>query len=79
MHMDRFVVFQLEDEWLVSYGDRKQIAFKTRDEAENSAFGAADALASRGQAVSVLIMPSGPDPDPESCMVLSGQAPRVRS
>jgi hypothetical protein len=59
MHMNRFVVFQLEDEWLVTYGDRKQVAFTTREEAEQSVFQAADAMASHGHAVSVLIMPSG--------------------
>jgi hypothetical protein len=59
MHMNRFVVFQLEDEWLVTYGDRKQVSFTTREEAEQSAFHAADAMASSGHAVSVLIMPYG--------------------
>jgi hypothetical protein len=78
MHMDRFVVFQVEDEWLVTYGDRTQIAFATREEAETSAFHAADAMASNGRAVSVLIMPDGPDADPEHHAVLSGRMPRVR-
>ena len=59
MHMNRFVVFQLKDEWLVTYGDRKQFSFTTREEAEHSAFQAADAMASHGHAVSVLIMPDG--------------------
>jgi hypothetical protein len=59
MHMNRFVVFQLEDEWLVTFGDRKQGSFPTREEAEHSAFLAADAMASSGYAVSVLIMPNG--------------------
>ena len=59
MHMNRFVVFQLEDEWLVTYRDWKQVSFPTREEAEQSAFQAADAMASKGHAVSVLIMPSG--------------------
>jgi hypothetical protein len=59
MHMNRFVVFQLADEWLVTYGDRKQVSFTTREEAEQSAFHAADAMASNGHAVSVLIMPNG--------------------
>lgn len=62
MYMDRFVVFQIDDEWLVTYGDRTQIAFATREEAEKSAFNAADALASYGHAVSVLIMPDGRQP-----------------
>jgi hypothetical protein len=57
--MNRFVVFQLEDQWLVTYGDRKQGSFTTREEAEQSAFRAADDMASRGYAVSVLIMPDG--------------------
>ena len=78
MHINRFVVFQLEDEWLVTYGDRNQIAFTTREEAERSAFSAADALASNGHAVSVLIMPSGPDLDGHDCAILSGHAPRMR-
>jgi hypothetical protein len=61
MHMNRFVVIQMEDEWLVTYGDREQVSFTTRKEAEHSAFHAAGALASSGHAVSVLIMPSGPE------------------
>jgi hypothetical protein len=60
-HTERLVVFQIQNEWLVTYGDRAQISYPTREEAESSAFDAADALASRGYAVSVLIMPSGPD------------------
>ena len=59
MHMNRFVVFQLEDEWLVTYADRTQVSCTTREEAEHSAFHAADAMASRGHAVSVLIVPNG--------------------
>jgi hypothetical protein len=59
MHMNRFVVFQLEDEWLVTYADRTQVSCATREEAEHSAFHAADAMAARGHAVSVLIMPNG--------------------
>ena len=78
MYMDRFVVFQLEEEWLVSYGDRKQISYKTREEAETSAFSAAHDLASRGRSVSVLIIPTGPDLTAEPCAVLSGGAPRIR-
>ena len=79
MPINRFVVFQLESEWLVTYGDRKQISFSTREEAERSAFKAADALASSGQAVSVLIMPSGSEPDAPHHAVLSGHVPRTRS
>jgi hypothetical protein len=44
---------------VVTYADRTQIAFATREEAETSAFHAADATASNGHAVSVLIMPEG--------------------
>jgi len=76
--MYRFVVFQLEGEWLVTYADRKQRSFPSRKDAEQSAFNAADALASNGEAVSVLIMPDGPDRDAQHCAVLSGHTPRVR-
>ena len=61
-HTERFVVFQVQNEWLVTYEDRTQISYLTREEAETSAFNAADALASQGHAVSVLIMPDGPRP-----------------
>ena len=57
MHTDRFVVFKFQDEWLVTYADREQTAFATRQDAERSAFEAADTLASNGHAVSVLIIP----------------------
>lgn len=57
MHTDRFVVFKFDGEWLVTYADRKQTAFATRQDAERSAFDAADSLASSGHAVSVLIIP----------------------
>jgi hypothetical protein len=57
MHTDRFVVFKFQGEWLVTYADRKQTAFATRQDAERSAFDAADILASSGHAVSVLIIP----------------------
>jgi hypothetical protein len=77
MHMDRFVVFQDQDEWLVTYGDRTQIAFASREEAESSAFHAADAMASRGHAVSVLIMPGGPDTEGQYHTVLSSHAPQI--
>jgi hypothetical protein len=77
MHMDRFVVLQVEDEWLVTYGDRTQIAFATRKEAETSAFAAADAMASNGHAVSVLIMPDRPDAEPEPHAILAGRTPRA--
>lgn len=61
MHTDRFVVFKFQDEWLVTYADREQTAFATRQAAERSAFDAADTLASNGHAVSVLIIPDGSD------------------
>jgi hypothetical protein len=70
MHTDRFVVFKFQGEWLVTYADREQTAFATRQDAERSAFDAADILASSGHAVSVLIIPdetdghSGPDISP---------------
>ena len=68
MHTDRFVVFKFQGEWLVTYADRKQMAFATREDAERSAFDAADTLASSGHAVSVLIIPdeaeeTAPPPD----------------
>ena len=59
MHTDRFVVFKFQGEWLVTYADREQTAFATRQDAERSAFDAADTLASNGHAVSVLIIPDG--------------------
>jgi hypothetical protein len=58
MHMNRFVVFEVENEWLVTYGDRQHASFTAREDAERSAFRAADALASDGHAVSVLILPT---------------------
>lgn len=61
MHTDRFVVFKFQDEWLVTYADREQTAFATRQDAERSAFDAADTLASNGHAASVLIIPDGSD------------------
>lgn len=61
MHAGRFVVFQVQNEWLVTYEDRTQVSYTTREEAEKSAFNAADVLASNGHAVSVLIMPNVPD------------------
>ena len=76
-HTERFVVFQVQNEWLVTYGDRTQISYPTREEAETSAFTAADALASQGYAVSVLIMPDGPDADGHYPMALSGRTPQT--
>ncbi len=43
-HVERFVVFQAQNEWLVTCRDRTQITFSTREEAETSALNAADAL-----------------------------------
>ena len=74
----RFVVFQVQNEWLVTFGDRTQISYPTREEAEASAFTAADALASQGCAVSVLIVPDGADADGHCSMVLSGRAPQAK-
>jgi hypothetical protein len=54
------------------------MAYPTREEAEDSAFNAADALASQGHAVSVLIMPDGPDTNEQFPMVLSGRIPRAK-
>lgn len=77
-HTERFVVFQVQNEWLVTYKDRTQISYLTREEAETSAFNAADALASQGYAVSVLIMPDGPDAHEQHPMVLSGRVPQAK-
>ncbi len=78
-HTERFVVFQAQSEWLVTYGDRIQIAYATREAAETSAFQAADALASQGHAVSVLILPDEPDADGQRPMALTGRTPRVKA
>jgi hypothetical protein len=77
-HTERFVVFQVQNEWLVTYGDRTRMSYLTREEAETSAFNAADALASQGHAVSVLIMPDGPDASGQHLMVLSGRSPQAQ-
>jgi hypothetical protein len=74
MHTDRFVVFKFQDEWLVTYADRKQTAFATRQDAERSAFDAADTLASSGHAVSVLIIPDGSEAVADACSSLAPQA-----
>ena len=78
MHTNRFVVFQVDDEWLVTYGDRTQMAFSTREEAERSAFDAAGALAQGGHAVSVLIMPNGAEADASHFAVRDGHSPQIR-
>jgi hypothetical protein len=77
-HTERFVVFQVQNEWLVTYGDRTQVSYPTREEAEDSAFNAADALASQGHAVSVLIMPDGPDINEQSPMIHLGRIPQAK-
>ena len=74
--MQRFIVYQIDQEWLVTCGDRAHISFASRKEAEQSAFSAADALASNGHAVSVLIMPDGPDVDAHSFAMVTGHSPR---
>jgi hypothetical protein len=77
-HTERFVVFQVQNEWLVTYRDCTQISYPTREEAETSAFTAADALASQGHAVSVLIMPDGPDTDGQYLIVPSRHHPQTK-
>ncbi|EIM24501.1 hypothetical protein [Microvirga lotononidis] len=72
MHTDRFVVFKFQDEWLVTYADREQSAFATRQDAERSAFDAADTLASHGHAVSVLIIPDAAGDASTSCFSAMG-------
>ena len=47
MHMNRFVVSQLEDEWLATDGDRKLIAQNCRDLANAHPAGGAARTASR--------------------------------
>ena len=55
-HMNRFVVTYHQGRWLVINANCSG-AFSTREGAENAAFVAADSLAIKGQAVSVVIMP----------------------
>lgn len=69
--MERFVIFQIQSEWLLTCADRTQISYSTREEAETSAFQAADALASQGHAVSVVILPDQPNPDSQHPIVLT--------
>jgi hypothetical protein len=69
--MERFVIFQIQSEWLLTYADRTQISYPTREEAETSAFQAADALASQGHAVSIVILPDLPDTDSQHPIVLT--------
>ena len=61
MHTDRFVVFKFRDEWLVTYEDRTQTTFATLQDAERSAFDAANGLVCNGHSVSVLIIPDKPE------------------
>lgn len=77
-HTGRFVVFHCQNEWLVTYGDCVQISYPTREDAETSAFKAADALASQGQAVSVLILPSELDAGGQHPIVATGRAVRAK-
>src|SRR3712207_1632033 len=65
MSIGRFVVLHRRGEWLVTYANSDLASFSTREEAEHSAFNAADRLAMNGHAVSVLIMPEGLDADLE--------------
>jgi hypothetical protein len=55
MQVHRFVVFQIQGEWLVVYEDRRRIGFVCREEAEASAFAAADAAIAQGHTTSVLV------------------------
>jgi hypothetical protein len=55
MHVHRFVVFRVKHEWFVVYEDRRRLGFATREEAEASAFGAADTAFSQGHTTSVLV------------------------
>ncbi len=70
MSIDRFVVLHHRGEWLVTSGSSGPASFPTREEAENSAFSAADTLALSGHPVSVLIMPEGFDAYPEGCAAM---------
>ncbi|HLM38521.1 MAG TPA: hypothetical protein VK434_02880 [Microvirga sp.] len=65
MSIGRFVVLHHRGEWLVTYGNSDPAAFTTREEAESSAFSAADTLALNGHPVSVVILPEGLDAGPE--------------
>jgi hypothetical protein len=55
MHVHRFVVFQIKDEWVVVYEGRSRVAFATRQAAEGYAFNAANAAVSQGHTTSVLV------------------------
>ena len=65
MSIGRFVVLHHRGEWLVTYGNSDPAAFTNREEAESSAFSAADTLALNGHPVSVVILPEGLDAGPE--------------
>jgi len=69
--MKRFVVFRRNTEWLVTSGERVEISFNSRKDAEASAL-AADALAANSHAVSVLILPDAPGPDTRHAAMMSG-------
>jgi hypothetical protein len=77
IHTERFVVFQVQSEWLVTAGDLCEISYPTRKEAETWAFDAADALASQGRAVCVLILPEEPGAR-QHPVSLTGRTPRVK-
>jgi hypothetical protein len=59
VHMERFVVLVADGDWLVTYRNRAMAAYATRDEAETSAFRAAEVLAAKGLPVSVVVIPDG--------------------
>ena len=55
IHVHRFVVFRVNHEWFVMYEDLRRLSFTTREEAEASAFDAADAAIAQGHTISVLV------------------------
>ena len=55
VHVHRFVVFRVNHEWFVVYEDLRRLSFATREEAEASAFDAADAAIAQGHTISVLV------------------------
>ena len=64
--MERVVILAMDDEWWVTFSDRRQESFETRREAEESAFRAAREAARTGKPVSVLILPT------KDCLVPCG-------
>jgi hypothetical protein len=79
MSIGRFVVLHHQGEWFVTYGNRDPASFPTREEAESSAFHAADILALNGHPVSVLIMPEGLGADPEAYAAMHDWLPASES